>query len=87
MNVRLFKAKRVEKDLRQKDLASVLGITEKAMCYKECSQENKFKAAEMVALAKAMNLSFDEFDAIFFDHQLSETLRKNKSLNHSEIGL
>ena len=76
MNVRMLKAKRVEKNLRQKDLAEALGITEKAMCHKECSSENKFKAQEMLTLVKKLNLSFAEFDAIFFDHKLTETLRR-----------
>ena len=76
MNVRMFKAKRVERNLRQKDLASAVGITEKAMCHKECSEENKFKAAEMLTLVDELNLSFAEFDAIFFDHQLTKRLRR-----------
>lgn len=78
MNIRMLKAKRVEHNLRQKDLATALGITEKAMCHKECSAENKFKAEEMLILVKQLNLSFPEFDAIFFDHQLTECLRRNK---------
>lgn len=78
MNVRRLKAKRVERDLRQKDLAASLNITEKAMNHKECSSENKFKAREMLILAKELELSFDEFDAIFFDHQLTECLRDAK---------
>ena len=41
-------------------------ITEKAMSQKECSPVNKFKADEMVTIAKTLNLSFSEFDAIFF---------------------
>ena len=65
MNVRMLKAKRVEQNLRQKDLAKALGITEKAMRHKECSSENKFKAQEMLTLVKQLNLSFSEFDAIF----------------------
>lgn len=76
MNVRMLKAKRVERNLRQKDLAKALGITEKAMCHKECSIENKFKAQEMLTLVKQLNLSFSEFDAIFFDHKLTECLRR-----------
>ena len=72
MNVRLLKAKRVERNFRQKDLAKALGITEKAMCHKECSEENKFKAAEMLTLVDELNLSFAEFDAIFFNHELSK---------------
>ena len=76
MNVRMLKAKRVEKNLRQKDLAKALGITEKAMCHKECSSENKFKAQEMLTLVSKLDLSFAEFDAIFFDHKLTENLRR-----------
>ena len=70
MNVRLLKAKRVEQGLRQKDLAVVLGITEKSMNHKECSPINKFKAEEMVILARVLQLSMSEFDSIFFDGNL-----------------
>lgn len=76
MNVRMLKAKRVEKNLRQKDLAKALGITEKAMCHKECSSENKFKAQEMLTLVILLDLSFSEFDAIFFDGKLTKSLRR-----------
>ena len=38
MNVRLLKAKRVEHNVKQKDLAAVLGITEKAMCQKNVAK-------------------------------------------------
>jgi transcriptional regulator with XRE-family HTH domain len=74
----MFKAKRVERNLRQKDLAEALGITEKAMCHKECSSENKFRAAEMLILVEKLDLSFSEFDAIFFDHELTKRLRRNQ---------
>ena len=70
MNVRLLKAKRVEAGLRQKDLAGSLGITEKAMNHKECSVTNKFKADEMLTLARVLHLTLSEFDAIFFDGNL-----------------
>ena len=76
MNVRLLKAKRVARNVMQKDLATALGITEKSMCQKECSEVNKFKAEEMIAIVNALNLSFPEFDAIFFDHKLTECLRR-----------
>lgn len=76
MNVRLFKAKRVERNVLQKDLASALGITTKAMCHKECSSENKFKASEMLTLVDELNLSFGEFDSIFFDGELTKRLRR-----------
>lgn len=70
MNVRLLKAKRVECDLRQKDLAAALGITEKAMNKKECSTVNKFRADEMLTLVRELHLSLPEFNAIFFDSNL-----------------
>lgn len=77
MNVRMLKAKRVQQNLRQKDLAKALGITEKAMCHKECSEDNKFKAAEMLTLIDELELSFAEFDVIFFNHELTKTIKKN----------
>ena len=74
MNTRLLKAKRVEQDVLQRDLAKALGITQKAMCQKECSEVNKFKADEMLIIAKELKMSFADFDAIFFDHKLTEWL-------------
>ena len=79
MNVRMLKAKRVQQNLRQKDLAKALGITEKAMCHKECSEDNKFKAAEMLTLIDELELSFAEFDAIFFNRELTKRLRRVKN--------
>lgn len=70
MNVHMLKGKRVEKGLRQLDLANHLGISEKAMNHKECSSVNKFKANEMIALSKLMGLTLGEFNAIFFDGNL-----------------
>ena len=86
MNVRMLKAKRVEKNLRKKDLAAALGITEKAMCHKECSSENKFKAEEMLTLVKQLDLSFAEFDAIFFNHELTKCLRRTQKLSQNGDG-
>ena len=57
MNTRLLKAKRVEQDVLQRDLAKALGITQKAMCQKECSEVNKFKADEMLIIAKELKMS------------------------------
>lgn len=57
MNVRLLKAKRVECDLRQKELVTALGITEKAMNKKECSSVKKFKTDEMHTLVRELHLS------------------------------
>lgn len=38
MSVRMLQSKCVECNLRQKNLANVLGITEKAMCHKESAK-------------------------------------------------
>lgn len=81
MNTRLLKAKRVERDVLQRDLADALHLTVKTMCQKECSEENKFSADEMVTIAEILSLTPQEFDAIFFENRLSnlERNRKNSS--------
>ena len=73
MNVRLLKAKRVERNLRQIDVAKALGVTEKTMNHKECSAENKFTADEMLKLRDALGLTLKEFLGIFFEWDLTET--------------
>lgn len=70
MNSRLLKAKRIERGLRQIDLARELGITEKTMNHKECSNINHFSAEQMIRIANIMALSLQEFDRIFFDGRL-----------------
>lgn len=74
MNTRLLKAKRIEKGMLQRDMARSLGISQKAMSQKECSKVNKFRADEMLKLAKILKLSYREFDAIFFDQKLTKCL-------------
>jgi len=70
MNSRLLKAKRIEMGLRQIDLAEMLGVTEKTMNIKECANENRFSAKQMIQLAEILSLSLYEFDRIFFDDRL-----------------
>ncbi len=70
MNSRLLKAKRVERGLRQIDLARELSVTEKTMNHKECSNVNRFSADQMIRMADVMALSLQEFDRIFFDGRL-----------------
>ncbi len=70
MNVRRLKAKRVEMNVLQRDLAGRLGLTEKAMSQKECSERNRFKADEMLEIARALKMSLSEFNEIFFDGNL-----------------
>ena len=75
MNVRLLKAKRVERNLRQIDVAKALGVTEKTMNHKECSAVNKFTADEMLGLRDILGLTTEEFLVIFFDGQLTEAVK------------
>lgn len=76
MNVRLLKAKRVERNLRQVDVAKELGVSEKTMNHKECSAENKFTAVEMLKLRDVLGLTQKEFMDIFFETELTVTVKK-----------
>ncbi len=73
MNVRLLKAKRVERNLRQIDVAGMLDVTEKTMNRKECSTVNKFTADEMMALHHILGLTVEEFLRIFFDGKITDS--------------
>lgn len=72
MNVRLLKAKRVERDVLQSDIAEILGITPKSACEKENSTRCRFTVDEMLAISEHLELTLKEFDAIFFDNRLTE---------------
>ena len=74
MNGRLLKAKRIERDITQKKLAGIIGCSEKTMCWKETNTSNKFTADEMLAIAKALQLTMSEFDSIFFDLELTNII-------------
>ncbi len=65
MNVHMIRIKHIETNFRQKNLNNAFGITEKVMCHKECSEENNFKAIEMLTLVDELDLLFAEFNAIF----------------------
>lgn len=71
MNVRLLKAKRIERDIRQSEVAHCLGITPKSACEKENSQRCRYTVEEMLKLSEYLKMSLKEFDAIFFDGKLT----------------
>ena len=73
MNVRMLKAKRVERNLRQKELGKMIGLSEKSINHKECSVVNKFSADEMLALSEILHLNEEEFLTIFFDGKFTAT--------------
>jgi DNA-binding XRE family transcriptional regulator len=71
MNVRLLKAKRVERNVLQTEIADILGITPKSVCEKENSTRCRFTVDEMLAISEHLKLTLEEFDAIFFDNRLT----------------
>lgn len=71
MNIRLLKAKRIERDIRQSEVAHYLGITPKSACEKENSQRCRYTVEEMLKLSEYLKMSLKEFDAIFFDGKLT----------------
>lgn len=77
MNVRLLKAKRVERNVYQSEIAELLGITPKSVCEKENSTRCRFTVEEMLAISKHLKLTLEEFDAIFFDNRLTESVIEN----------
>lgn len=54
---------------KRKTLASALGITDKTLDHK-VSGKSQFKASEIVALAKALGLTLEQVNEIFFDGAL-----------------
>ncbi len=78
MNVRLLKAKRVECDILQSELAYMLGITPKTACQKENSERCRYTVEEMLKIAKCLELTSEEFNMIFFDGKLTECINNYK---------
>lgn len=80
MNYALLKSKRVMYSITQKALGEKLGLCEKTMNKKECSDINLFTADEMLMIKDELHLSLEEFDSIFFDNKLT------KNYNNNNIG-
>lgn len=72
----------MECGILQKDMADALHITQKSMSQKECSCVNKFRAEEMIIISEMLELTFQEFDSIFFDGKLTECLIFEKELKY-----
>jgi len=72
MNVRLLKAKRVERGILQSEVAKHLDITPKSACEKENSERCRYTVNEMLKLAEFLCLNFDDFDSIFFEGKLTD---------------
>jgi DNA-binding XRE family transcriptional regulator len=81
MNVRLLKAKRVERNVKQAELAEILEITPKSVCEKENSSRCRFTVDEMLTISKYLQLTLEEFDAIFFDNRLTESVINSEKNN------
>ena len=72
MNANLLKAKRVECNLKQKDMAKILRVSVKTYWMKENSPICTFSGNQILILKDILNLTFEEINLIFFDGRLSE---------------
>ncbi len=72
MDTNLLKAKRVEHDVKQKDLAKALHISIKTYCMKENADSCTFSGKQILLLKDLLDLSLREINDIFFDGLLPE---------------
>ena len=67
MDTNLLKAKRVEHDVKQKDIAKALHISFKTYCLKENADSCTFSGEQILVLKDMLDLSLQEINNIFFD--------------------
>lgn len=72
MNTNLLKAKRVEHDVKQRDIAEALQISVKTYCMKENADSCTFSGKQILLLKDILDLSLQEINNIFFDGLLPE---------------
>lgn len=70
MNLKKLKIARLEKELSQKELASLIGVHELTYSRKERG-EREFTRTEIDNLAKALELSNNDVNEIFFDSRIT----------------
>lgn len=70
MNLKLLRMKRLQNELSQKQLAEMIGVHEMTYFRKE-KGEREFTRTEIDNLAKALNLSNDDVNEIFFDSRIT----------------
>ena len=66
MNLDKLKAARVERNLSQQELARIIGVTKITYWRKE-NGHREFNRTEIENIKKALNLSSDDVDNIFFN--------------------
>lgn len=66
-----LRAERVKQKLTQKDVAELIGMHELSYLRKE-NGIRSFRREEMIAIAKAMKLSYRRFFEIFFKGELTD---------------
>lgn len=66
MNIILLKEKISEKGIRQEELATVLGI-DRSTLYRKLKTGGDFSIKEATQMAKELNLTASEVNAIFFE--------------------
>ena len=67
MDTNLLKAKRVEHDVKQKDIAKAIHISLKNYCLKENADSCTFSGEQILVLKDMLDLSLLEINNIFFD--------------------
>lgn len=75
MNVNKLKGARVGKGLTQKQLALMLGMTEKTYNRKELGLAD-FARGEILRIAELLDLSLQDVNVIFFGNKLTDVLSK-----------
>lgn len=66
MNAQELRAEVAKANVKKKDIAKMLGISKQAITNK-MNGKNEFKASEIRALAKCLNLSIEKVNCIFFE--------------------
>ena len=64
-----FEIALLKADITKTKLAKILGITEAGL-YLKLSNQTEFKASEIAKLSKALNLSVEEQQKIFFGQEM-----------------
>ncbi|ABR33790.1 helix-turn-helix transcriptional regulator [Clostridium beijerinckii] len=65
----LLKGKRALNGLTQKNIAEMIGVSEKTYNHKEAGKI-KFKVDEIILLSSVFNLNISEINKIFFNNKL-----------------
>lgn len=77
-NTSKLKAAIVENNLRIIDVASAIGLSEQGF-HKKLHNASEFKASEILAISRVLNLRYEDVDQIFFESKLKKIPEKRSS--------